>query len=158
MWRLRKTDAPCLQVMSAVLSVTDIALRCSQGTRRSQLDVQKFQEGYMCKSCFREIERLSVHEKQARELKGATNTSLPSLAHQTLCLSSGIQVSSSKASSSELETPAMLTACCLDPTRVAQEIQVIIDQVEKSGDLIGRDKILLPAQLRVRDATRPFPL
>ena len=120
MWRLRKTDAPCLQVMSAVLSVTDIALRCSQGTRRSQLDVQKFQEGYMCKSCFREIERLSVHEKQARELKGATNTSLPSLAHQTLCLSSGIQVSSSKASSSELETPAMLTACqtkCELPSR-----------------------------------------
>ena len=32
----------------------------------------------MCKSCFRGIERLSVHEKQARELKGAINTSLPS--------------------------------------------------------------------------------
>ena len=34
----------------------------------------------------------------------------------------------------------------------------IIGHVEKSDDLIGHDKILSPAQLRVRDDTRPFPL
>ena len=45
--------------------LTDIA----QGTSRSRLDLQKFQEGYVCKSCFRELERLSVQEKRVRELR-----------------------------------------------------------------------------------------
>ena len=42
-----------------------------QGTSRSHLDVQKFQEGYMYvwKLYFRETERLSVHESHVRELK-----------------------------------------------------------------------------------------
>ena len=49
--------------------LTDIALRCHSGTSRSHLDLQKYQEGYVCKSCFRELERLSVQEKRVRELK-----------------------------------------------------------------------------------------
>ena len=63
----------------------------------------------------------------------------------------------------------MLTACrmkCELPSRSRELFawtllawrENIIDHVEKSGDLIGRDKILSPAQLRVRDETRPFPL
>ena len=65
----------------------------------------------MCKSCFREIERLSVHEKQARELKGATNTSLPNLARQTLCLSSGIQVMLQFLQSRRLAPSSRLLPC-----------------------------------------------
>ena len=91
--------------------LTDIHLSCSQGTGRSQLDVQKFQEGYMCKSCFREIERLSVHEKQARELKVATNTSLPNLARQTLCLNSVIQVMLQFLQSRRLAPSSRLLPC-----------------------------------------------
>ena len=49
--------------------LTDIALNCYQCTSSSHLDLQRFQEGYVCKSCFREIERLSIQEKQVRELK-----------------------------------------------------------------------------------------
>ena len=61
-----------------------------------------------------------------------------------------------------LSTVSISRIICLDPTRVVREVRVIIDHVEKkkqktkNGDLIGRDKILSPAQLRVRDATRPF--
>ena len=40
---------------------------------------------------------------------------------------------------------------------VMRAIWAIINHVEKSGDLIGRNKILSPVKLCVRDDTRHFP-
>ena len=65
--------------------LTDIALNCYQCTSSSHLDLQRFQEGYVCKSCFREIERLSVQEKQVRELKETIESKVRKELHRYTC-------------------------------------------------------------------------
>ena len=62
--------------------LTDIAVRCCEGTSRSHLDIQKFQDGYLCRPCFREVERLSLQESQVRDLRGAIESKLSQQIHR----------------------------------------------------------------------------
>ena len=74
--RSLSTNDQCRSVL------TDIAVRCCEGTSSSHLDVQRFQTGYLCRPCFREVERLSLQEKQVQDLRGAIENKLRQRIHR----------------------------------------------------------------------------